>query len=208
MHASHSEIHLTEVQSETALNAACTEFCTYWDLSPWIAVAFWKVAKGCSGISPNHCLITTTPCLAWGLFPDHLLNKCSACLCSKSSPLFLQTQTTLSFRFDHSNCFQSVPCYVPWLVKMRVCHITAVVPDDLFHAPTWKSFPMALQLSISRPVNIAELHQLLRPSHSARINVAFWIAAQYWTICFISIHSQPCVSCNLYHLGWAIFMAV
>lgn len=38
-----------------------------------------------------------------------------------------------------------------WLVKMRVCHITAVVPDDLFHAPTWKSFPMALQLSISRP---------------------------------------------------------
>lgn len=40
-----------------------------------------------------------------------------------------------------------------WLVKMRVCHITAVVPDDLFHAPTWKSFPMALQLSISRQVS-------------------------------------------------------
>lgn len=112
-------------------------------------------------------------------FSDHLLNKPNVCLCLKSSSLFSETQTTLSFRFGHSNCFQSTSWYVPWLVKMRVCHITAVVPDDLLHAPTQKSFPIALQLSIGRPVNSAELHQLLTPSLSARMNAAFQIAAQH-----------------------------
>lgn len=196
IHATHFEIHLTEVKNQIALNAACTEFCMYWGLSLWIAVPFWKVAKEYSGISPHYCLVTMTRCLAWDLFPDHLLNKSNVCLCLKSSSLFSETQTMLSFRFGHSNCFQSVPSYVPWLVKMRVCHITAVVPDDLFHVPTQKSFPIALQLSISRPVNIAELHQLLTPSLSARINAACQIAAQHWTISLVSIHSQQCTNCK------------
>lgn len=129
-------------------------------------------------------------------FSDHLLNKPNVCLCLKSSSLFSETQTTLSFRFGHSNCFQSTSWYIPWLVKMRVCHITAVVPDDLLHAPTQKSFPIALQLSIGRPVNSAELHQLLTPSLSARMNAAFQIAAQHWTICSMSIHPQQCTNCK------------